>query len=121
MRMYTVSDIRQFFIDELKDEAFTIDKTGQKTIELLGASFLADEPAIFGTPNQDYIDDEIGWYYSQSTNINDIREDDPPEAWKYSANKYGEINSNYGLLIFGYKYLQQYELALDELLTNPDS
>jgi len=128
MRMYTVSDIRRFFIDELKDEAFTIDKTGMKTIELIGASFLADEPSIFGTPNQDYIDDEIAWYYSQSTNINDIyqlpnhpKDKAPPEAWQYTANKHGEINSNYGLLIFGHKYFQQYELALDELLTNPDS
>ena len=42
MRLMTVSDIRQYFIDELHDEAFTEDRTGQKTIELLGASFLAD-------------------------------------------------------------------------------
>jgi|TARA_E500000178_G_C17000631_1_gene745462 thymidylate synthase len=116
-----VNDIRQFFIDELKDETFTIDKTGQKTIELIGASFLADEPSIFGTPDQDYIDDEIGWYYSESTNINDIRESEPPKAWQYSANKHGEINSNYGLLIFSHKYFQQYELVLDELITNPYS
>src|SRR6056300_186304 len=123
MRMYTVSDIRQFFIDELKDEAFTIDKTGQKTIELLGASFLADEPAIFGTPNQEYIDREIDWYCSGSTNINDIYGDDrePPEAWKYAANKHGEINSNYGRLIFDDIYYRQYENVLDELADSNDT
>jgi len=121
--MYTVSDIRQFFIDELKDEAFTIDKTGQKTIELLGASFLADEPAIFGTPNQEYIDREIDWYCSGSTNINDIYGDDrePPEAWKYAANKHGEINSNYGRLIFDDIYYRQYENVLDELADSNDT
>ena len=70
---YSVKDIKQYFIDELKDEAFTIDRTGQKTIEMLGAWFLADEPAIFGTPNKEYIDQEIAWYESKSTNINDIR------------------------------------------------
>jgi len=32
MILQTVSDIRQFFIDELNDEAFTIDKTGQKLL-----------------------------------------------------------------------------------------
>ena len=123
MRMYTVSDIRQYFIDELKDEVFTIDKTGQKTIELLGASFLADEPAIFGTPNQEYIDREIDWYCSGSTNINDIYGDDrePPEAWKYAANKHGEINSNYGRLIFDDIYYRQYENVLDELADSNDT
>ena len=123
MRQYTVSDIREFFIGELKDEAYTIDKTGQKTIELLGASFLATEPAIFGTPNQEYIDKEIDWYCSGSTNINDIygEERDPPEAWKYAANKFGEINSNYGRLIFDDIYYRQYENVLNELADSNDT
>ena len=120
--MHSVNDIRKFFIGELKDEAFTIDKTGQKTIELIGASFLATEPSIFGTPDEKYIDQEILWYESQSTNVNDIREfEDPPHAWKYSANKHGEINSNYGKLIYNDRYYNQYGQALDELLRNPDS
>ena len=121
--MTTVSDIRQYFIDELNDEAYTIDKTGQKTIELLGASFLADESAIFGTPNQEYIDREIDWYCSGSTNINDIygEERDPPEAWKYAANKHGEINSNYGRLIFDDIYYRQYENVLCELADSNDT
>jgi len=106
MILPTVKDIRQFFIDELNDEAYTIDKTGQKTIEMLGASFLATEPAIFGKPVQSYIDAELDWYESQSTNIFDIHGDDkePPAAWKYAANQHGEINSNYGHLIFSEKY-----------------
>jgi len=122
MRMDTVADIRQHFIDELKNEAFTIDKTGQKTIELIGASFLATENSIFGTPNADYIDAEIDWYLSGSTNIYDIYVDqDPPKAWEYSANRHGEINSNYGYLIFSDKYYRQYDNVLTELLENPDS
>lgn len=122
MRQTVVSDIRQFFKDELKDEAFTIDRTGQKTIELLGANFLCTEETIFGTPNKEYIDKEIAWYESRSTNINDIREfEDPPAAWIGAANKHGEINSNYGHLIFDDKYYCQYHMALDELIYNPDS
>ena len=39
-----VWDIREYFIEELKAERFTTDKTGAKTIEMLGASFVADEP-----------------------------------------------------------------------------
>jgi len=122
MRMYTVSDIRQYFVDELHDEAFTEDRTGQKTIELLGASFLADQPSIFGTPSEKYIDAEIDWYSSGSTNINDIHPDkEPPAAWMYAANIHGEINSNYGHLIWSSKYHDQYQNVLDELISNPDS
>ncbi len=119
--MMGVHDVRKHFIGELQDEAFEKDKTGQKTIELLGACFIASEPAIFGTPNQEYIDQEIAWYDNQSTNINDINDTDPPEAWIATANKHGEINSNYGKLIYNDRYYNQYGQVLDELLTNPDS
>jgi len=116
----TINDVRQHFIDELRNENFTTDRTGAQTIELLGASFIADEPAIFGTPNEDYIRKEIDWYESQSTNIFDL-DTDPPEAWKYTANDHGEINSNYGHLIFSDKYFTQYYQVADELIRNPDS
>ena len=115
MRTYSVSDIRQFFIDELNDGAFTKDRSGQKTIELIGASFLADEPAIFGEVNQDYVDNELRWYESESTNIYDIYDDpnkEPPQAWQYSANTHGEINSNYGFLIWNNRFHCQYEEPL---------
>ena len=49
--MNTTRDIAKTFINSLKNEEFVTDRTGQKTIEMLGATFLADEPAIFGTPN----------------------------------------------------------------------
>ena len=117
-----VSDIREHFISELKNERFIIDKTGAKTIELIGASFIADEQAIFGTPNEDYIAKEIEWYQSMSTNIHDInKEGEPPAAWKYAASEHGEINSNYGLLTMSDKYHDQLGHVADELVHNPDS
>lgn len=120
--MQYVRDIRQYFIDELKAERFTTDKTGIPTIEMLGASFIADEPSIFGKPNQKYIDAELKWYESQSTNIYDIyRDGDAPEAWKYSADVHGNVNSNYGHLVFSHKYFDQFACAFNELQTNPDS
>lgn len=120
--MQYVRDIRQYFIDELKAERFTTDKTGIPTIEMLGASFIADEPSIFGKPNQTYINAELKWYESQSTNIYDIyRDGDAPEAWKYSADVHGNINSNYGHLVFSHKYFDQFACAFNELQTNPDS
>jgi thymidylate synthase len=117
-----VSDIRRLFKNKLDTKSFVVDKTGAKVIELLGASFVADEPAIFGTPSEEYMEAEIAWYESMSTNINDIYEGkEPPAAWKYAADKYGNINSNYGHLIFSDKYHQQYYKVLSELTENPFS
>lgn len=119
-----VSDIRKYFIEELKNKNFTKDKSGQETIELVGASFIADEQSIFGVPNKQYIDKEIKWYQSGSTNVNDIYGKEfvkAPEAWVGAADKYGNINSNYGKLIFDSEYHNQYNHALGELLNNPDS
>jgi len=117
------SDIKHYFINALDKEDFVMDRSGQKTIELIGASFFADQPVIFGTPNKEYIAIEKAWYESQSTNVNWIPETynrNVPEAWKASANQFGEINSNYGHLIYSDKYHHQYGQVLDELLANPD-
>ena len=65
MKAYNnVQDVRKYFKSALATNDFTIDKTGAKTIEWIGASFIANEPAIFGTPNQEYIDKELNWYDS---------------------------------------------------------
>tara|TARA_R110000764_G_scaffold36807_3_gene82174 strand:- start:2539 stop:3207 length:669 start_codon:yes stop_codon:yes gene_type:complete len=118
-----VNDIRNYFKSELAAERFTTDKTGAKTIEMLGASFIANEPSIFGTPVKSYIDAELAWYESGSTNINDIHGADkaPPAAWMYAADKRGNINSNYGHLVDSPKFYNQYYNAIDELIANPDS
>ena len=117
------SDIKQYFVNALAKEDFVMDRSGQKTIEMIGASFFADQPAIFGTPNESYIEIEKAWYESQSTNVNWIHETynrNVPEAWKAAANQFGQINSNYGHLIYSDKYHNQYGRVLDELLENPD-
>ena len=123
MKMNSILDIRQYFVDELNSESYTIDKTGARTIELIGASFKADAPSIFGAPSENYIAKELAWYESQSTNIFDINKEsgeDAPAAWKYAANTHGEINSNYGHLIYANKYHDQYQNVLAELDKNPD-
>ena len=68
IRPYEVSDVRDYFVGAKQGGGYgqTIDKTGVKCIELIGASFLADEPAIFGTPNVDYIKKEISIKYLDS-------------------------------------------------------
>lgn len=117
-----VSEIRQHFINELEQENFVETRNG-KMIELIGASFLADEDAIFGTVNWEYVNAEIEWYNSMSTNVNDLDEiyGKVPVAWKHSANRYGETNSNYGLLIFSQVYHDQYHNVLMELQRDQNS
>lgn len=118
--MLRVSDIRAHFRQEFEDGNFVLDRSGQKMIEMLGASFLADEPAIFGTPNEAYIQAEIEWYKSMSTNINDIYrgEKEPPAAWKMTANENGEINSNYGYLVHSERFHNQFYNVVQELCNN---
>jgi len=115
--MIKTDDIRYYFCNELRQKNFVTDKNGGKLIEMIGACFLADKPSIFGTPNQDYINREIAWYNSQIGNVNAIG-GKTPEAWKMAANDYGQVNSNYGQLIYSDKYFNQYGRVLDELLEN---
>lgn len=123
MYQNTTKDIAEIFVNALENKEFTKDRTGCKTIEIIGADFLADKPAIFGKPNEEYIEHELMWYQEQSTNINDIYRGtrEPPKAWQMSANQHGEINSNYGHLIFSEKFYNQYEFVSKELYHNPDS
>ena len=119
-----MSDVRDYFCAAKRNPyCQTIDKTGVKCLELIGASFEATEPAIFGTPNVEYIMKEIEWYKSMSLNINDIYkgEKPPPAAWQYAATADGMIHSNYGYLIFHEENGNQYDNCLQELKDNPNS
>lgn len=113
------ADIKNIFINKLQQQEFTVDKTGCKMIEIIGASFLADAPSIFGTPNEDYIRKELRWYRMQSPTI--WMMEDPPKQWLAVAGRGGAVNSNYGQLIWSEKYHDQYLNAFNELNANPDS
>jgi len=116
--------IRNEFRYLLETKQYVTDKTGVKTIEILGASFIADEPAIFGEPNEEYIAREIAWYTSQSLKVDDMP-GETPAIWKQVAatkgSSKGEINSNYGYLIFSEENGRQYYNTFWELKKNPES
>jgi thymidylate synthase len=118
--MLTVKDIRQHFKDALAREDFVTDKSGVKTIEMVGASFLANEDAIFGDVNWDYVKREIAWYDSMSKKVADIP-GGAPKVWQAVASKNGEINSNYGWAIYSSENHKQYWSVMLELLANPNS
>jgi thymidylate synthase len=118
--MLKVEDIREYLLRELQAENFVVDKTGVKTIEMIGACFEADEPSIFGDVNEEYIQRELEWYKSQSLYVDDIP-GITPAIWKQVASTEGKINSNYGWAIYSEDNGLQYLNVLDELTKNPNS
>lgn len=114
--MLTVYDIRRMFKRRLEDKKW-YDTSG--TLELLHVSFIADLDTIFGEPNQEYIKKEIAWYESQSNSIYDL-DPNPPKIWKEVASDNGEINSNYGRLIYSGSP-SQYDSVVEELVRQPYS
>lgn len=118
--MKSVQEIKSQFKSLLKNQEFTIDKSGVKTLEILGESYLADEDVIFGTLNTDYAYRELEWYLSESLSVNDIP-GGAPTIWKQVSSKDGLINSNYGWCIFSNENGYQYVNVLSELKRYKDS
>lgn len=116
----SVKDIRSLFKAKRINAVYVTDKTGVKTIEIVNANFIADEPTIFGKINQDYIKRELDWYLSKSLNVNDI-EGAVPQIWQMISDKSGKINSNYGYLTLSQENHNQYYNCAMELHKNPDS
>lgn len=118
--MNSVSDIRKQFAALYNDGEFVTDKFGGRVLEIIGASFIADEELIFGAVNQTYVQRELEWYQSESLNVNDIP-GGPPQIWKQVADKEGMINSNYGWCIYSAENNYQFANAVTELEDRPDS
>ena len=109
----TIEEVREEFKLQLEENPQS------DMLEILGANFIADEETIFGSPNRDYIDEEINWYESQSLYVYDLP--NPPRIWKEVACKDGYINSNYGWCIYSPYNYQQYNKVKQELIRNPDT
>lgn len=118
--MHNVKDIRALLVEKYKNKDFVTDKSGVKTVELIGTSFIADEESIFGEVNHEYVARELAWYESQSLNVYDIPEP-VPAIWKAVADKDGFINSNYGWAIWSTENINQYDNALRQIKSNPDT
>lgn len=118
--MLNVANMRQMIVDKYLDEDFVIDRTGAKTIEVIGPTFLVDDDWIIRKANQEYIQHELEWYQSQSLYVEDIP-GETPQIWKSIASDEGKINSNYGWCIFSEENGNQYKHVLRELRDNPNS
>ena len=113
IRMPYTLDIRTVFKNMLRNRPKT---TRCELLEIINASFIADEPAIFGTPDEVYIKKELDWYLSQDPNIHSMP--DYPKIWDGVKNAAGETNSNYGQAIFSPERCCQYDYCLDQLVKN---
>ena len=111
--LLTTSNIRNIFKSQLEYNPEA------EMLEIVGASFIADEEIIFGTPNKEYIAKEIDWYESQSLSVYDMP--NPPKIWRDIACNDGYINSNYGWCIYSDFNYNQYDNVVRELKKNPDS
>jgi thymidylate synthase len=110
-------------IEDIRDELswkFEHKKFTGNTVEIIGESFLADHGSIFGLENDDYLKRELDWYLSGSLNVNDIP-GETPFIWKQVASHNGEINSNYGHLLFGEANGFQYDNVFKHLIADPET
>lgn len=110
--MMNVENIRNMF------KSTEPDSNGM--IEIINASFIADEPAIFGTVDKDYVRREIEWYMSRSLNIYDMR-GNIPSIWKQVSDELGFINSNYGWCVFSVDNGLQFSKAVEALADDPNT
>lgn len=120
LSLQTCHEIRQEFARLYREKKFVTDKSGVQTVEIIGASFWANSPMLFGAVNEDYVQRELDWYKSQSLNVNDIP-GGPPQIWKQVADKDGYINSNYGWCIYSDENNNQFAHVVTELEERPDS
>lgn len=129
MSFNSMDSVRDHFASLLAEEKFTsvnreasmTSLVGNRTIEIIGASFLASDDALFGNVDWDYIHREEMWYDSMSLKVSDIP-GGAPKVWQAVASKdTGEVNSNYGWTTYSPENGSQYTKVLAELKKNPES
>ena len=125
----TVADIRQMFVRLFIDHKRLINSslitpseaTETGTLELTGVSFNADEPSILGIPDYDYICREIEWYDSMERRVIDMMAPPVPPIWKQIADENGDVNSNYGRLVYHKDNGGQFQQVVKTLRNSPMS
>ncbi len=120
--MKTIKQIREDFarIFDGDENHNQIGFVNADTVEIIGATFIADEETIFGEVNDDYVRRELDWYKSMSLNVLDI-EGKVPKIWQDHASENMEINSNYGYLVLSEANHSQYVNVLSKILQDNDT
>lgn len=113
-------------VQKLMVEKFKKEEWVGNTIEMLNVSLELDpfDPflKIFGREFKfDYLNKEHEWYMSESLSIKPHMED--VKIWNFCASKdgHGDINSNYGYLVFNSGNHNQYDYCLNRLKYDKNS
>jgi thymidylate synthase len=115
----------QSLYDKLQANDFTIDKSGVKTVELIGTSIFGLNPLQstldFGVKktNEDYVAKELNWYLSEDLCITGYVDD--VAIWKQVASNKNIVNSNYGWCIFSKDNFNQYLNCKEALINNKET
>lgn len=128
MNYNNVVDVRNEFVNlfvgghftSINRESSMTNIVGSRTLEIVGANFIAADEVIFGEVNHDYVRREEAWYDSMSLSVNDFP-GGAPAIWKAIACSEGKINSNYGWCIKSPENGSQMENVIAELKKNPES
>ncbi len=104
--------------DELVD-----DKNGQLIAELIAPKVILDPSEIYvdfetRKSSREYIEAEKLWYDSQGLSIKSFKN---IKTWIKAADKNGDVNSNYGNLVFSRNNFSQFFHALKSLIDHRDS
>lgn len=119
-----VKVVLEQFKNKIINSEFVTDKSGVKTVEILGASITLDPRQKYLEFNgrkssKKYIEAELKWYDSQNLDIEEISKS--ASLWKQVCNKDNKVNSNYGYLIYSKENGNQYQEVLKKLEKNPYS
>ena len=103
---------------------FVVDKTGVKMLELICPvlKLNPNQPNLdfkVKKTNEKYVKAELDWYNSKSLNIAEIGKH--AKIWNDVCDKDGNINSNYGWMIFSDENHNQYQHCINELINNRES
>ena len=119
MKRNFVEDVREGFVDQLQRMRLVGQKPNQ-TIELHDASFIADEPTIFGKVSEEYVAKELKWYLEMDLCIDGLGPN-IPQIWQQIASRKRMINSNYGWCIYSEANGNQFDNAVYALVKDPHS
>lgn len=102
---------------------FLVDKSGVKVVELIAPRIILNPQQLYldfegrSSPRK-YIEKEDAWYMSHELKIDRVSD---VEIWKKVSDENGEINSNYGNLVFSRNNFSQFSNVVNTLKKHKDS
>lgn len=109
--------------EKIKAKDLLVDKSGAKIAEIIAPRVELDPTQkIFNFPgietNESYIEKEYRWYMSKDLSVDSVKD---VKIWSQVADSNGEINSNYGYLVYSKGNFSQFSNVIKTLENHRDS